>query len=178
MGAEGKVNHSGLDASTQRIWREAAELGRALIRFSEQLSGSDDVPLTPAATCESDEAGLIERGTRRETRPPLPDPRLMRKIVRWRQRRAQFFDDDLFADPAWNILLDLAIARAEHKRVSVSSLCIASGVPPTTALRWISELIKRGLLERTEDDTDRRRAFITLSDRAADAMARYFTESF
>ena len=90
--------------------------------------------------------------------------------------RARFFDGDLFADPAWDMLLDLTAARAEHSRVSVTSLCIASGVPPTTALRWISQMTDAGLLERAEDETDRRRAFITLTDRAADAMARYFAE--
>ena len=74
------------------------------------------------------------------------------------------------------MLLDLAAARAEHKRVSVTSVCIASGVPPTTALRWIGQLTEAGLLQRIEDDTDRRRAFITLTDRAADAMARFFAE--
>ncbi len=112
----------------------------------------------------------------RAVRPPLPDPRLLRRIIRQRQLRARFFDGDLFADPAWDMLLDLAAARAEHKRVSVTSLCIASGVPPTTALRWIGQLTESGLLQRIEDDTDRRRAFITLTDRAADAMARYFAE--
>jgi DNA-binding MarR family transcriptional regulator len=49
-------------------------------------------------------------------------------------------------------------------------------VPPTTALRWIGQLTEAGLLQRVEDDTDRRRAFITLTDRAADAMARYFAD--
>lgn len=112
----------------------------------------------------------------RQVRPPLPDPRLLRRIIRQRQLRARFFEGDLFADPAWDMLLDLAAARAEHKRVSVTSLCIASGVPPTTALRWISQLTDAGLLQRVEDDTDRRRAFIALTDRAADAMARYFAE--
>jgi len=58
----------------------------------------------------------------------------------------------------------------------VTSLCIASGVPPTTALRWISQLTEAGLFERIEDDSDRRRAFIALSEKAADAMARYFAE--
>lgn len=109
-------------------------------------------------------------------RPPLPDPRLVRRIIRQRQIRARFFDPDLFADPAWDILLDLTAARAEHQRVSVTSLCIASGVPATTALRWIGQMVEAGLLERVEDDTDRRRAFIALSDRAAEAMARYFNE--
>jgi len=74
------------------------------------------------------------------------------------------------------MLLDLTAARAEHKRVSVTSLCIASGVPPTTALRWIAQLTEAELLCRAEDATDRRRAFIALSDKAADAMAHYFAE--
>lgn len=112
----------------------------------------------------------------RAPRPALPDPRLVRTIIRQRQLRAKFFDGELFADPAWDILLDLAAARAEHTRVSVTSLCIASGVPPTTALRWIGQMTQGGLLERVEDDADRRRAFITLSDSAADGMARYFAE--
>jgi len=112
----------------------------------------------------------------RAARPPLPDPRLIRRIIRQRQLRARFFDGDLFADPAWDMLLDLTAARAEHARVSVTSLCIASGVPPTTALRWIGQMTDAGLLQRVEDETDRRRAFITLSDQAADGMARYFAE--
>jgi DNA-binding MarR family transcriptional regulator len=113
---------------------------------------------------------------RRTPAPPLPDPRLVRRIIRQRQLRARFFDGALFADPAWDMLLDLAAARGEHKRVSVTSLCIASGVPPTTALRWIGQLTSAGLLDRVEDQADRRRAFLALSDRAAEAMARYFAE--
>jgi hypothetical protein len=112
----------------------------------------------------------------RRNRPSLPDPRLVRKIIRQRQLRAKFLDGELFADPAWDMLLDLTAARVEHTRVSVTSLCIASGVPPTTALRGIGQLTAAGLLERVEDETDRRRVFITLSDDAADAMARYFAE--
>jgi DNA-binding transcriptional ArsR family regulator len=112
----------------------------------------------------------------RTARPPLPEAALVRKIIRQRQLRARFFDGDLFADPAWDILLDLSAARAEHKRVSVTSLCIASGVPPTTALRWIGQMTEAGLLTRVEDQTDRRRVFIALTDRASDAMARYFAE--
>lgn len=121
-------------------------------------------------------ADEAERRLIRSPRPPLPDPRLIRRIIAQRRARDKFFGSDLFADPAWDILLDLTAARAEHTRVSVTSLCIASGVPPTTALRWISQMIEAGLLERIEDESDRRRAFIQLSDKAAEAMARYFAE--
>ena len=107
---------------------------------------------------------------------PLPDPRLVRRIIRQRQQRVRFLDADLFADPAWDMLLDLIAARVERKRVSVTSLCIASGVPPTTALRWIGQMVEAGLFVRVCDDTDRRRAFIELTEKAVDAMARYFDE--
>jgi len=74
------------------------------------------------------------------------------------------------------MLLDLTAARAEQAKVSVTSLCIASGVPPTTALRWIGQMTEAGLLKRIEDETDRRRAFIALTDKAIEAMSAYFAE--
>ena len=133
------------------------------------FGGKTDAKLDPQFDVGSDR--LV-----RASRPPLPDPRLVRKIIRQRQLRARFFEGDLFADLAWDMLLDLTAARVEHVRVSVTSLCIASGVPPTTALRWIGQMTDAGLLQRVDDETDRRRAFITLTDKAADAMARYFAE--
>ncbi len=110
----------------------------------------------------------------RKPRPPLPDARLVRQIIAQRKAREKFFDAELFADPAWDMLLDLTAARVERQRVCVTSLCIASGVPPTTALRWIGQMVEAGLFERVQDETDRRRAFIGLTDKAVDAMARYF----
>lgn len=112
----------------------------------------------------------------RRPRPPLPDPRLIQRIVRQRRLREHYFESELFADPAWDILLDLAAARADSRRVSVTSLCIAAAVPATTALRWIAQMTAMGLLVRQEDAEDRRRAFIALSDDAASALARYFDE--
>lgn len=108
--------------------------------------------------------------------PPLPDAASIRTIIRQRQARAKFFDNQLFADPAWDILLDLAAARAERRQVSVTSLCIAAAVPATTALRWIAQLVDAGLLLRVADPADRRRVNIALSDHATDQMARYFSE--
>lgn len=171
--------------------RELSEEDRVmLLRLTEQVNrlaervdklGSGAAGEGSAFRFESparDFSGREEEGDRlvRGARPPLPDPRLVRRIIRQRQLRARFFDGELFADPAWDMLLDLTAARAEHTRVSVTSLCIASGVPPTTALRWIGQLTEIGLFERIEDDTDRRRAFIALTEKGADAMARYFAE--
>ena len=56
-----------------------------------------------------------------------------RRMIRERFRRQNFFDAGLFADPAWDMLLDLLQAELSHLRVPVSSLCIAAAVPATTA---------------------------------------------
>ena len=115
-----------------------------------------------------------EYSTSREKPPQLPPGDRIRRIIQARQVRARFFDAELFADPAWDILLDLAAAKSERRRVSVTSLCIAAGVPATTGLRWISQMVDAGLLVRIPDPHDRRRAHIALDDTTADAMARYF----
>lgn len=162
---------------TEQVGQIAERLERLEGPDRNKADGRESVfrfesPTTAFASANGDGSERLVRAAR----PPLPDPRLVRRIIRQRQLRARFFDGDLFADPAWDMLLDLTAARAEHARVSVTSLCIASGVPPTTALRWIGQMTDAGLLQRVEDETDRRRAFITLSDQAADGMARYFAE--
>ncbi|MET0309176.1 MAG: hypothetical protein ABW023_10765 [Sphingomonas sp.] len=97
----------------------------------------------------------------------------IRAVIRSRRMRAQFFTGELFADPAWDMLLDLFAAELERRRVSVSSLCIAAAVPPTTALRWIGTLHDEGLFERHADPSDRRRAYIALSQKALEGMRSY-----
>lgn len=163
--------------SLLRLTEQVAEIADRLERLGQQGLGADGgafrfhSPERPFKGDASAERALVKR-----PKPPLPDARLVRKIIQQRQLRARFLDANLFADPAWDMLLDLTAARVERIRVSVTSLCIASGVPPTTALRWIAQMVEAGLLERQQDEIDRRRAFIALTDTAAEAMARYFAE--
>jgi hypothetical protein len=98
----------------------------------------------------------------------------VRKAIRARRLRNRPFPDVLFEDPAWDMLLDLYAAHLERAQVSVSSLCIASAVAPSTALRWISKMTEDGLFVREPDPFDRRRAFMALSEAALDRMNRYF----
>ena len=162
-----------------RLTEQVSQIAARLDRMAPPADGAGDSAFRFESLRTAFSPALESDGSERLVRAArlaLPDPRLVRRIIRQRQLRARFFDGDLFGDPAWDMLLDLTAARAEHTRVSVTSLCIASGVPPTTALRWIGQMIDAALLERVEDETDRRRAFITLTDKASDAMARYFAE--
>lgn len=79
-----------------------------------------------------------------------------------RRARNALFPGGWFADPAWDLLLDLYVAELEGEPVAVSSACIATGVPTTTALRCINRLVRAGLLIRTVDPEDARRSIVTL----------------
>ena len=159
-----------------------------LLRLSEQVSqmAQDvarlsvlDMPPLPTAFDFAPDGGLgkdASTGTDALVQSS-PDAQAVRAVIRNRQRRAKFFDGELFADPAWDMLLDLTAARAEGVQVSVSSLCIAASVPATTALRWIAQLVDAGLFEKAKDVRDGRRAFISLSEEAARAMSGYFAET-
>lgn len=101
----------------------------------------------------------------------------IRQIIKIRRLREDFFESNLFADPAWDILLDLMAARIEQNKVSVSSLCIAAAVPPTTALRWITSMTNSGILIRQQDPNDARRVFLELSDETALSIEAYFLKA-
>lgn len=96
----------------------------------------------------------------------------LKRKIRLRRRREAAFGAELFADPAWDMMLDLCLASELGRTVSVSSLCIASAVPPTTALRWINALETKGIVERQPDPDDQRRVFISLSTDAHTTLKR------
>jgi hypothetical protein len=103
---------------------------------------------------------------------------LARQTYDDRRRRTKIFQsEELFGEPAWDILLDLFIAAKERRRVSVTSACIGSAVPSTTALRWISILERQGLLTREADPGDARRVYVHLSPQGYEAMLEYFSSS-
>ena len=116
---------------------------------------------------------LVETPAVRQPDQPVTE-REVRTLLRLRRNRDRFFEDELFADPAWDILLELYAAELGQLRISVGSLCVGAAVPPTTALRWINLLERQGMIVRRSDPTDGRRNFLMLSEAASDSMSAYF----
>jgi hypothetical protein len=166
-------------SALHRISDELADFAKTLARIAEQ---DEDVP----------SGGVAERPVSFRPAPtaimqPLVSPAAepehqisatyIREVIKLRRLRERYFDAELFADPAWDILLDLFAARFEGVAVSVSSLCIAASVPATTALRWISAMTTNGILLRRHDPNDARRVFIELSGEMMLQMTAYFAET-
>ena len=156
---------AGESARLQRLNEEVARIADTLARLTR---GEESMRRGSVR-----DPGNGYRGPDPATEPLEASAQEIRAAIRARRMRAQFFAGDLFADPAWDMLLDLFAAELEQRRVSVSSLCIAAAVPPTTALRWIGTMHDSGLFQRQADPSDRRRAYIALSAKGLESMRSY-----
>lgn len=168
----------GDDARIAELERQIAGLTNALGAFSigplaprsrdPAMIGFPAGPFPPSANGEGQRslmAGHNRAGDR---------ARFVRDHIRQRRMRADFFPPDVFSDPVWDMLLDLYAAQYETQPVSVSSLCIAAGVPATTALRWIKTMTGYGWLVRTRDDNDGRRVYVHLAEDTRLKLDIYF----
>lgn len=160
---------------TDRISDIAADQSAERLR---QLS--DEVSRIAAALARLS-TGPQPRGAFPTEQPPSKDSpevsaETVRSVIRARRLRDRYFPEHLFADPAWDMLLDLLHAEIGQLRVPVSSLCIAAAVPPTTALRWLKTMTEQGLFRRRSDPHDGRRVFVELTPEASSGLRRYFAE--
>ena len=163
QGARGhRLSDVATDGSAEQLRQLTAEVNRIAGMLSRLSDGPAPAPRVP------ENAGAEDK--------PEVSVDTVRKIIRARRLRARYFPDHLFADPAWDMLLDLLQAELSHLRVPVSSLCIAASVPATTALRWLKTMVSEGLFVRRADPHDGRRVFVELAPDTRSALRRYFAE--
>lgn len=107
-------------------------------------------------------------------RPLKSEQEYLRELAqleqRLRQIRERHLPGDLFAEPAWAMLLDLFLEHGNGNPQRTTSLCIASGVPTTTALRWISILERLGLVQRNAESGDARARLVSLTEKGHETM--------
>ncbi|HEU4961088.1 MAG TPA: winged helix DNA-binding protein [Sphingomonas sp.] len=166
-----RLRESMREAESERLRRlneEVARIAQTLARLTDR---EDLLPSAERRDLLGDRRGGYGAPPAGSPRPV--DAQEVRRAIRSRRMREQFFPAGLLEDPGWDMLLDLFAAELEDRAVSVSSLCIAAAVAPTTALRWIAKMTEAGLFERHPDPFDRRRAFMRLSDAAREGLRRY-----
>jgi DNA-binding MarR family transcriptional regulator len=156
--------------ASAEVQRQVETIARAVIKLSRKFNAlsrpvlESDLGLLPQ-TLSGGDASAVKNAR--------SDIDALREIIRSRQLRDRYFPNARFGEPAWDILLDLALARFEGKSVSVSSACIASGVAMSTAMRWINEMVEDGLIVRFVDPTDARRSLVQLTSQTVAAVSHY-----
>ncbi|HYI42474.1 MAG TPA: MarR family winged helix-turn-helix transcriptional regulator, partial [Sphingomicrobium sp.] len=162
LGAE-RLSDIATDQNTARLRQLSDEVSRIAATLARLSS-------VPAAS------GLPEASSQPAADVPEVSIDTVRAVIRARRLRGRYFAEDLFADPAWDMLLDLLQAELAQLRVPVSSLCIAAAVPATTALRWLKSMTEQGLFVRRADPHDARRVFVELAAPTSALLRRYFAE--
>jgi hypothetical protein len=119
---------------------------------------------------------MRQRGVGLEQVPALSLLEIAKRLVAERKALSDLSDADVFTNGPTNMLLDLYIHSWLNKRVSVSSLTIASCIPPTTALRYIDHFEQTKLVTKTGDDTDGRRVWVALTHASFARVTDYLTK--
>ncbi|HZC38426.1 MAG TPA: MarR family winged helix-turn-helix transcriptional regulator [Sphingomicrobium sp.] len=161
-GTEQRYADVASDRNAERLRQLSDEVSRIAATLA-RLSTGPSAALRPAEAAPAADMPAVSAET-------------VRAVIRARRLRTRYFPEELFADPAWDMLLDLLQAEISQLRVPVSSLCIAAAVPATTALRWLKTLVQQGVFVRRADPHDGRRVFVELAPAASSALRRYFAE--
>lgn len=172
------MRSNAIDFLTKPVGRSAlaASLRRAATRWT-QLVGQFNLAKMLGRGGLAASLTPIPAAANREVRDPTAEELqvFVRSIIKSRQSRSAFLDTSLFADPAWDILLELASAGLKDKAVPPSSVCAATQVPFTTALRYVRQLVAAGLVRRWQDPKDKRRTLLALESATLEAITQYLS---
>jgi DNA-binding MarR family transcriptional regulator len=139
--------------------RDVEDLRRLLgkLRTGKPAASEEEYPETP----DAGRAKLEQRA---------------RALLESRRRRVAIFGPQMFAEPAWDMLLILYLS-GRGRRQTQTSLGELSGASRSTATRWIDYLSCRDLIRREDHPTDRRRNFVSLTQKGQDLLDLYLSET-
>ena len=98
------------------------------------------------------------------------------RVIRARTERALYIPTELFADPAWDMMLHLLHSEITHRRTSIGNVCLASGLPERVALRWLNTMAEHGLVQVRPAPDEPGSGSVELVPEVSRALRRYFRE--
>ncbi|MEP0144501.1 MAG: hypothetical protein ABJP02_10355 [Parasphingorhabdus sp.] len=137
-----------------------AEVTEHVENLDGMISYSRDPQLDNSALAadEVDDAELINRA---------------KKFLQWSRFKAETLNlgSGLFSDSCWDMCLDIYICDLKDEKITISSIAHSSGIPMTTAMRYINVMTEDGLLEKSSNPSDNRMVFISTSDNCKEKIS-------
>ncbi|NBX58710.1 MAG: hypothetical protein EBT64_09570, partial [Gammaproteobacteria bacterium] len=143
---------------------------RAVLEAQRRHTSVKDPLLQDGRLARLVERAVAQQPRRATGREQPPELRTLQLLADLDDCRAHALEGILEPDATWSMLTELLRARLSRRRLSVTSLCLASKSPVTTALRRIERLLEAGLVSCTQDPKDRRRKYIELTADGADRV--------
>ena len=78
--------------------------------------------------------------------------RLATDILDFRRFRGDIISRDIFAEPAWDLLLRLYVAQANGNRLTAEDAKGSADVPSNVMIRWMKHLANLGYIRGFEPD--------------------------
>ena len=101
--------------------------------------------------------------------------RTAKQILERRRLRQAEFGPKLFAEPGWDMLLELYISESAGASTTAAQLNAKSRAPDTTFVRWLQNLEQEVLVTRRPHPVDHGTEFVELTNKARGALERYLT---
>lgn len=146
---------------TRLTWRDVEDARRLLSLFAH-VSGK--IVIEPAPPV-GDQEGVVAADILISK---------AREILDDRRRREDVLGRAMFGEPAWDILLWLYVL-SSGPRQTVSSLANLINASKSTTLRWVDYLDSQRLIRREPHPTDRRAAFVELTEKGRGALGVYLS---
>lgn len=99
--------------------------------------------------------------------------RIAQAILQLRRQRKDEFDESLFGEPAWEMLLELYVRDASGTVSTVAELLANSDASDSTAVRWLFHLDKLGFVTRRAHPLDAKTEFVDLTVEVKAALERH-----
>ncbi len=149
---------------------------RRLIRIVREIREERQTLSLPVAS--TSQPGPASARTDTATQGSHIDVKSMSSVVlnslRNLQRlRSEKLPSVLAAEASWEILLDLYVSELRGEPISLTAVAGSAGIPLTSAMRRIRELEDKGMILRTPDEKDRRRAAASLTDKGRNAVQSF-----
>jgi len=101
---------------------------------------------------------------------------LAQALLAGRRSRSSLLKGLRFAEPLWDMILEIYVAAAGGRHFNVLKLCALSGGSVTTALRYIKQLESNGYLSRQADATDARSFIVVMQPALRSAVERWLDQ--
>lgn len=102
---------------------------------------------------------------------------LARQLFMIKEARLRWLPDCVSAEPAWDLLITLYLAKRAGARHTIGRMIELSQSSHTTALRHIHLLVQAGLICRENDKNDRRMSYLSLSEKGSELLEKVLSEA-
>lgn len=160
---EKPAQFAGNDIATVTFRRRDIEDARRILLLLSESERS--------APCETPQ---VPRAVNESVRDPQTLHEIAMEILRRRKKRHQIFGKGIFGEPAWEMLL-LLYTNEPLARQTISRLSDLAEASRSTGLRWIDYLEAQKLVRREPHPTDRRAAFVELTEKGKHALQQYLS---